>query len=62
MKAEHARFISYLLGAAVGAAVTILGAVRGDPVLMTAGIGLLGTGSLAGANVNGVRHGKHASD
>lgn len=48
---ETARLGAYLIGAATGAALAIIGALNGDPVLVTAGIGLLGTGGLASANI-----------
>lgn len=64
MKMEHARFITYLLAAGVGAAITILGAVKGDATLMATGMALLGTGGLAGANTytTTIPRGKHAAE
>ncbi|QIK64137.1 hypothetical protein G7068_13720 [Leucobacter viscericola] len=48
---EFARLGAYLISAATGAALAIIGGLNGDGGLVTAGVGLLGVGSLAGANI-----------
>lgn len=52
MTATHARIVVYILGALTGAFLVGLGAIRGDASLITAGLGLLGVGTLASANTH----------
>jgi len=53
--AELARLGIYLIGAAAGAVLIVIGAVRGDAALIAAGAGLLTTGSIAAPNVTRTR-------
>lgn len=54
---EIARLVVYVIGAGTGAALAVIGGLNGDSALLTAGLGLLGVGGLAGSNIN--RSAKH---
>lgn len=58
MTAAHARLIGYLAAVALGIFMTVWGILHGDWALITAGLGLVTTGTVAGANVRG---GKYAA-
>ena len=53
------RFIAYLAAIALGVFMAVWGVVRGDAATLTAGLGLVTTGTLAGVNTP-VRSGDHA--
>ena len=60
MTAAHARLIAYLAAVALGVFMTVWGVIHGDAATTTAGLGLVTTGTLAGANTP-VRTGDHAA-
>lgn len=45
--AEYVRMIAYLIGAALGAFMTVWGIVHSDAALVTSGLALVGVGSTA---------------
>ena len=52
MNAATARLIAYLAAVALGIFMTVWGVIHSAPATVTAGIGLVTTGTLAGANVS----------
>lgn len=60
MNAATARLIAYLIAVALGVFMTVWGIVHSDGALITSGIGLVTTGTLAGANTP-VRTGDHGT-
>ncbi len=50
--AQLMRLAGYFVAVLLGAFMVIWGVVHGDAALVTAGIGLIGTGGIAGANIN----------
>lgn len=61
MTLAQARFLGYVLGAAAGAVVCVIAAVRGDLALFSAGAGLLTLGAIAAPNTP-VKTGDHAAE
>jgi hypothetical protein len=56
MTAAHTRLIGYFAAVALGIFMTVWGILHGDWALITAGLGLVTTGSVAGANVPRAEH------
>lgn len=56
---EIARLVGYLAALALGLFMAVWGVIHGDPTLAATGIALATTGTVAGANVPGVRGGRH---
>lgn len=60
MTASRIRFIAYLASIALGLFMAVYGVILGEPATLTAGLALITTGTLAGANTP-VRTGDHGS-